>query len=137
MFETIHLVSLVITAPFILYADHMGLLYILGKKKTLPENRVKAVHTAVIIGLFALIISGIFLVLPAWRFYLADLIFQVKICFVGALVINGLFIHRLMDVAYATPFKELTNRRKLTLLVSGGVSSVSWVSAALIGFFVL
>lgn len=132
--EEIHLAALFITVPFILYADHLGFLYFIGKKQTLPAKTNKILHTAVFIGLFALMITGFLMVRDNLDFYLNYGPMQIKLAFVGVLFLNGLFITGLMQTATKKSFKQLSIFQKLVLLISGGLSATGWIGAAIIGF---
>ncbi len=137
MFESIHLASLVLTIPFILYADHLGLSYIAGKKKLLKASTIEKLHLIVFLGLMVLIITGVVLTAPSWNFYVNDRVFQLKMFFVMTLFLNGVFIGRLMRVASVKPFNKLQKPKKFLLLLSGSLSLISWISSAVIGYFFL
>lgn len=81
-----------------------------------------------------MIVTGILLTVPGLNFYLADPMFQLKMCFVLALIINGFAIGRLMHVAADLPYKALERKQKITLLISGFVSATGWISSTAIGF---
>ena len=133
--STLHLVLLIITAPVILYADHMGFMYFTGKVKTLSLKKVQWVHRLVTAGLVLLIITGVLLTLPMWAYMLENPYFYTKIAFVITLFLNGLFIGKLMEKATTVPFAQLSKDEKNVLLISGAVSGASWVTTVLIGFF--
>ena len=135
--EDLHLLSLVITVPFILYSDHLGLKYMLGKKNTLDLSTTKKLHLAVFIGLGLLIITGAALTIPDSDYYLQEEEFLLKMFFVATLTINGLFIGKLMKLASQKTFKELTTKQQLTLLISGAVSGTCWLASLVIGYFFL
>lgn len=135
--ENLHLLSLLITIPFILYSDHLGFLYLLGKKETIDLRTTKKLHTAVFIGLSLLYITGFFLTLPAWEFYIKDPLFLLKMFFVLTLTINGFFIGATMKVASNKNFNSLTKRYKATLVLSGLISATCWLGSFIIGYFFL
>lgn len=132
---TLHLISLIITAPVILYADHMGFRYFTGKTQTLSKKIVEWTHRLVTLGLMLLIITGTLITIPMWDVMLAEPLFYVKIAFVMALILNGLFIGQLMKKATDTPYINLSNEEKRFLLTSGTISICAWVITTLIGFF--
>lgn len=134
---TLHLLSFLITLPAILYSDHFGVQYLLGKTETVDIKLAQKLHIIVFLGLGLIIASGLYLTLPAWDFYLSDNLFRVKILFVLALILNGLFIGKLLKVASNKPYRYLTNMQKVTLLISGGISGASWFMSFVIGFFYL
>jgi uncharacterized membrane protein len=135
--ETIHLTALALTAIVILYSDHMGFAYFRGKRLTLPLAFVTWSHRLVWAGLITMILSGFFMVLPAWEYYLEDPVFFVKMGFVLTLVVNAFFIGKLSLLTTERAFAELPLDIKKTLLVSGALSGIGWIGAAIIGFFFL
>ncbi len=134
---TLHLIALIITAPVILYADHMGFRYFTGRAAVLPERSVVWTHRLVFIGLFVLIATGVMLTVPSWEVWFAKPAFYVKLGFVVTLLINGLFIQKLMTTATRVPYASLSLSDKRTLMTSGALSGIGWVASVLIGFFLL
>lgn len=132
-----HGLLFLVTAIIIIYSDHQGYLYFRGKKQTLSPRFVKWSHRLVWTGLLLIITTGLALMLPAWDYYLTQPPFYIKMSFVGVLILNGIAIGQLSKKAERTPFSALTNSEQKTLLVSGGLSFMSWVGAASIGIFVL
>jgi cation transport ATPase len=132
---TLHLISLIITAPVILYADHMGFQYFTGRVQTLSLKKVEWTHRLVTGGLLLLIITGITITIPVWAIMLEKPLFYAKLAFVATLVSNGIFIGQLMQKALVTPYANLSQDEKRFLLVSGVVSACGWSATILIGFF--
>ncbi len=132
-FESLHLVSLAFSFIVIAVADHDGWRYFRGKTATLQPSRVSRLHTLAWVGLGGMIISGIFLLLEEPDSFQEPLFF-VKMLMVAALVVNGMFIGRVMQVATTTPFAQLTGKQRWPLLGSGAVSVGCWVGAAVLGF---
>jgi hypothetical protein len=135
--ETIHLTTLAFTALVILYSDHKGFQYFWGSVQTLPRSFVTWSHRLVWTGLILMILSGFFLMLPAWEYYIADPVFFVKMGFVLTLVVNAFFIGKLSPLTTERAFHELPPDLRRTLLVSGALSAIGWIGAAIIGFFFL
>lgn len=135
--ESLHLFVLACTVIAILYADHEGLSYVRGKKAVLNARSVQYTHRFVWVGLIGMILTGVALILPAWEYWLNDSTLYVKMGFVLMLVINSFFIDALSPVATERPFHELDTDTRRTLLVSGALSGIGWVGAAVIGFFFL
>lgn len=133
----VHLLVLVITIWNIARADHAALLWIRGKVATLEVTLVKTYHTRVWVGLFLMIISGIFLAWPMKEYLLTRPQFFIKMGFVVALVINSFVIGALQKVATTRTYSSLTTLQKLPLFISGGVSTLSWIGAALGGLFLI
>lgn len=134
---TFHGLVVLITALVIIYSDHQGFLYFRGKKQTLSPAFITWSHRLVWVGLAIIIISGVLLVLPAWEYRLSQGAFYVKMGFVLVLIMNGLAIGKLSHKASSVPFVALSSEEKKTLLVSGGLSFIGWVSAAVIGIYFL
>jgi cation transport ATPase len=132
---TLHLVSLIITVPVILFADHMGFQYFTGRVQTLNATKVMWAHRLVTIGLLLLIATGIALTVPVWAILFENPYFYAKLAFVTTLALNGYFIEKLMKKATITPFAQLTADEKRVLLISGAVSGASWVATVFIAFF--
>ncbi len=131
----VHIISLGLTICAIAVADHTGLDWVRGKRATVQAHKLTQLHWAVGIGLGLMIGSGFALFWPMREYLLASPAFYVKMAFVLALVINSLVIERLMHVATTSPFKQLHDATKKKLLLSGTVSAVSWIGAAVTAFF--
>jgi hypothetical protein len=124
----------VITAPAILYADYMGLRYFTGKASTLPLRPLQLVHRAVFIGITLLVVTGIIITVPRWFMLFDNILFYAKLAFVLTLIVNGLFIHKLMHKATSSPFASLELSEKRLLMFSGALSGISWIVTIIIGF---
>jgi hypothetical protein len=135
--ETIHLTTLALTAIVILYSDHKGFQYFRGTTPTLSHSFVTWSHRLVWTGLSLMILSGFFLVLPIWEYYLADPVFFIKMGMVLTLCVNAFFIGKLSPLTTERTFEELPSDLKKTLLISGALSGIGWVGAAIIGYFFL
>ncbi|MBX4215714.1 hypothetical protein KW797_02105 [Candidatus Parcubacteria bacterium] len=133
----IHLSILAVTALAIVYADHLGWQYFRGRKPLLDARTMRRVHFIVIAGLIGMITTGFIMFWPDRAAYLSYWPFLIKMGFVLILVVNALFIHRLMGVASERPYASLTKGERRKLLVSGALSSIGWIGAAVIGLFYL
>ena len=131
----IHLLTLGLTALVIVYSDHQGFLYFRGKKQTLSKSFLKWSHHLVWTGLILMIVTGVVLTIPQWEYRLTQGAFYIKMAFVATLVVNAFAIGTLSKLAGRTPFASLQKEQKRTLLISGGVSSVCWIGAAVMGMF--
>ena len=78
-----------------------------------------------------MIISGGVMAYPAREYLLTNIGFLIKIFFVGILFVNAIVIHFLSDLAIEKPFSALNNRERTFLFVSGALSTVSWLGAAI------
>lgn len=132
---TLHLISLLITIPAILLADHMGFQYFTGRISTVGVRKARVLHWLVTCGICLLIVTGVMVTIPAWDIFLSKPLFYTKIAFVLTLLVNGILIGNLMKKATHTPYKDLPYEDKKLLLVSGAVSSLGWVISICIGFF--
>jgi hypothetical protein len=126
-----------ITAAIILYTDHRGFNYFRGSESTLPKKFLERSHRLVWAGLALMITTGVFLTIPAWEFRLSEPVFYAKMGFVLILLMNAVAIGKLSQKAATVPFVDLNKEEQITLLVSGGLSASGWISAAVIGFFIL
>lgn len=133
----VHLAVLLLTAVGILWADHLGLQYFRGQRATLPARLVTRLHWGVALGLLGMIVTGAWVASDRWAYLMTQPAFFLKLFFVAVLVLNALFITALMKKATTTPFLSLAVRERAVLLVSGAVSGVGWLGAALIGLFFL
>ncbi len=135
--EYVHLLVLACTAAVILFADHEGFSYLRGKKQILSITHVRFFHRAVWVGLSLMILTGLLLALPRWERLIDKPEFLLKMFFVLVLVVNGIFIGKLMPIAAERPFAKLTAREKTFLCISGMASTAGWVGAGVIGYFFL
>ena len=133
----LHVPILALTALVILYSDHKGLLYMLGKHEVLSERFVVWSHRLVWVGLIGMIITGAVLVSGSLEYRLTQGAFYIKMGLVLVLIMNAVAIGKLSKVATHTPFAALSLEQRRTLLVSGMLSAAGWIGAALIAFFVL
>jgi len=126
---TVHLTILGITALVIIFTDINGLLWLLGKKKTLPKKLFVWLHRFVWLGLFGMIATGIAMSYTYISALSLNKLFQGKMFFVLILIINAYLIGRHMELAFEKSFKELTKAEKTKLILSGLISTGSWIGA--------
>jgi hypothetical protein len=136
-FVVIHLWTLLITIIAIVYSDHLAFQYFKGKRLVIDRALTNRLHVIVWCGLIGMIGSGITLFLPLSSYLLTEPSFYLKMAFVLTLIFNALIIGKISHVASERPFSALSPHEKRLLITSGIISSISWVSAALIGFFFL
>lgn len=134
---SLHGLIFLVVAVAVLYSDHQGYLYFKGKKETLAPALLKVLHRLVWVGLVFMILTGAILASTALEYYLTQWVFYLKMSFVLVLAINALAIGKLSMLAGTTPFKELGRKQQRQLVTSGAISFVSWIMAAVIGFFFL
>ena len=130
-----HILSLALTACAIVYADHTGFNWIRGTIHAVPHKTLHYLHWAVGVGLGLMIGSGVVLFWPAKDYLLSSLPFFIKMVFVLALIVNSVVIENLMHVATTTPFKEVSKKTRTKLFISGAVSGISWLGAAVAALF--
>ena len=130
-----HILSLVLTACAIVYADHTGFDWIRGKIHSVPHTTLHYLHWAVGVGLGLMIGSGIVLFWPMRDYLLSSFPFYVKMAFVLALVVNSVVIENLMHIATHTSFAEVPKNVRTKLFISGAVSGASWLGAPVTAFF--
>ena len=128
----IHLASLAIAAIGIVWADHQAWGWIRGTHDTILHSKLLATHWVVGSGLTGLIASGLYLFWPARDFLLGQPLFLLKMAFVAALVVNSFVIEHLMHAAVRGPWRALSTRERLPLVVSGAVSTISWFGAGIV-----
>lgn len=80
-------------------------------------------------GLGTMIGTGIMLFYPYNEYLLSHPPFLLKMGFVATLIVNGLFIGKLMHKAMEKSFAELLLKEKAPLFLSGAVSSLCWLGA--------
>jgi len=115
----------------------MGFEWIIGKRETLDEQTVRKLHRSTWIGLSGMIATGFLMFWPMREYLLGRPQFYTKMFFVLALIGNGFVIGRLQKVALTRPFTELTTREKAPLMISGAVSTLGWLGAATMAFFIV
>lgn len=137
IFLPLHLLTLAFVAWNVFRADHLGLSWMRGKVMVLDVAKVGKYHKNIWIGLGLMVFTGLFLFWPLSEYLLTRPQFYMKMWFVGVLVINGLAIGRLNKIAQVKAFSALTSKEKLPLLMSGIISTLGWLGAALGGLFLI
>ncbi len=133
----LHLLSLLFVAWNILHADHMGFNWIRGKVQTLDASKVRKYHRGSWIGLSLMISTGLFLFYPLRELLVTRPQFYIKMAFVITLICNGFVIGKLQHIALEKPFASLSNSQKIPLFICGAVSTLSWLGAATMAFFLV
>ncbi len=129
----IHIAAILLTGLLVLVSDEQGLMWILGRKQTLSQHRVRTLHILISIGLAVIITTGVLMVLPWPEYYVSQTLFQVKMGFVAVLLINAFFIGKLSRIATMHPFKSVLPRQRILILASGTVSVLGWFGALACG----
>ena len=128
-----HVGAIVLTVLFVLYADEQGVQWLLGKKKTLDKRRIEILHAIVGVGISLVILTGGLIAIPRLEYLLTNTTFLIKMCFVGVLVINAFFIGTLARTASEKSFRELPQKERIPVLLSGALSGMGWVGALVCG----
>lgn len=124
-----HVGAFFITVVAVVMADVQALLWVLGKKPTLDKEQIHRLHSLVEVGLLVIVTTGIILALPVTDYLVTITAFLLKMTFVLALIINSFVIKYHMDIPTTKTFASLTKSEKIPLLISGLVSSASWIGA--------
>ena len=133
----IHLTVLGVTVLGILIADHEAFLWIRGKKPVLEFKKIFRLHIWVGIGLIGMIITGFLMFWPAHTYLLTKSpAFLGKMFFVALLVGNSFFLGEMLKISTKRTFASLTPKEKRPMYISGALSTISWVSAATLAFFI-
>lgn len=124
-----HLTSLTFVIFFVVLSDEQAIKWMRGNVSVLEKNKIMKLHQLVNIGLLLMITTGFVMFLPFREYLLTHLPFQIKMGFVLTLLINSLFIGRLLKVATEKKYSELTQKERTPLLISGVVSLIGWSGA--------
>ncbi len=120
----------------VIYSDHQGFLWFIGKKQLADKAKTELGHKLALWGFLMICITGFILSWPMREFLLENNVFLVKMFFVVALGINGLAIGKLSKIAIEKPFVSISKKDKTILFFSGAVSTLSWLSAGVLAFFI-
>lgn len=136
IYVPIHIISLIYTMFNVAKADHMGFKWISGRVSVLDEKKVSKYHKGAWIGLILMIVTGslIFSVVKANILYPQ---FYIKMGFVGALIVNGFVIGKLLKTSTKKSFASLSMQERIPFVLSGAVSTISWLGAATMALFIL
>ncbi|HET9641346.1 MAG TPA: hypothetical protein VFP46_00645 [Candidatus Paceibacterota bacterium] len=129
----LHVIAVMLTLAAVLYADEQGLLWYLGKREHLDEERLRLLHRIVSAGLLVIVASGASMVLRRPEAYVSNPIFLLKMVLVGALVVNSVFIGKISALASAGPYRGLSAVQRHAIRFSAGISFIGWAGALLCG----
>lgn len=133
----IHILTLIYLAWNIIHADHLGFTWMRGTVPILNASVVNKYHYRTLGGLLMMIITGLFLFYPMREFLLSRPQFYIKMGFVLALCINSVAIGYFSKIPTKKTFASLSNKEKLPLFISGALSTISWIGAALAGLYLI
>lgn len=134
---SVHLLILAFVAWNVFHADHLGFKWMRGKINILDKKQVSTYHNRIWIGLWGMIITGLVMFLPLRDFLLHRPQFYAKMGFVLVLILNGLFIGKLQNIATTQQYARLAPKEKILLFVSGAISTLAWLGAVAGGFYLL
>lgn len=134
MLVIIHIGFLCVAGIGILFADHAAFSWLRGKRDAIGKRELFVAHWIVTIGLAGLILTGTILFWPMRAYLITQPFFWTKMGFVFTLLINSFAIEYLMHEASHAAFASLSRRKRMALIASGALSTISWVSTALIAF---
>jgi hypothetical protein len=133
----IHIIFAVLSFCIVVVADSYGFSWIRGKRQTLAPKWLSTLHYAMWIGLVGLIVTGAMMAYPMREYLLTRPQFIAKMGFVLALVVNGFAIGNLLRIAERGPYATIPKATKVKLFISGAISTVSWIGAATLAFFLI
>lgn len=131
----VHITAIFFAVAIILLADHEAFSWVRGKKETLSSSRTRALHALTWSALVVLITTGIVMFWPMRDYLLRQPLFIIKLLFVAVLIVNAVLIGRHMHVALTRPFVSLSTQEKIPLLLSGFISTFSWISVIILGLY--
>lgn len=133
----LHILSIIFTAYQIAHAEHLGLLWARGKVEKIELKLVTKYHNRTWFGFALIITTGLILFYPMREFLLSRPQFYVKMGFVAAIFINSFVVGTLLKIPTEQSFASLSLKKKTPLMISGAISTVSWLGAIAGGFFLI
>lgn len=125
----IHITAVCVTLALVVVSDLHGLLWLLGKKQTLPRQRMEFFHRAIWTGLVIIMTAGISMFIFSPSYYVSLWAFRFKMLFVLLLVINAFLIGKHLSLAHEQPFSKISATEKRALFLSAAISTVCWIGA--------
>ena len=140
VYTIVHLIGVTLGAGGAFVSDAMFVSVFKDMKIDKTELRLVKVSSSLIwLGLLVLLISGILLFSMNPERYLTSSKFLVKMIIVGAIFINGLYLHlKLLPLCAKHANRNLSTDREFIkhrplLFTSGAISFTSWVSVIILG----
>ncbi|MFA5131873.1 MAG: hypothetical protein WC444_00940 [Candidatus Paceibacterota bacterium] len=137
IFLPLHFIALAFVAWNVFHADHMGFNWIQGKVEKLDARTVEKYHKRTWIGLLLMIGTGVALFWPEREFLLARPQFYIKMAFVATLFLNSFAIGNLKEKSTTRAYASLSVRERIPLFLSGALSTISWLGAAVMALFLI
>lgn len=136
LYVPLHLLALAYAAWNVAHADHLGFTWVRGKVTTLDKKTIAKYHKGTWVALILVIITGTITFLSV-RSIVVYPQFYIKMGFVAALVVNSFVIGSLSKIPTTRTYTSLTMKEKLPLIISGVMSTISWIGAAVMALFIL
>lgn len=127
----LHIGFLCVAGLGILMADHAAFQWLTHKRDVVSKRELWVSHWIVSIALAGLVLTGLYMFWPLRDYLLNQPLFWLKMAFVAALIVNSFFIEYLMHTAAHTPWRRLSISERVPFIISGGISTLSWVGAFL------
>ncbi len=127
-----HLGFLAVALYGIIAADSQAMAWMRGKVPVIANHHLERTHWIVTAGLVGLVLTGLYLYWPMRAYLYGQPYFLAKMVFVLALLINSFFIERLMPLASQYAHVDLSAAQKRGLMLSGGISTLSWLGATVL-----
>lgn len=132
-----HLIILGVTVIGILLADHEAYAWLTGKKPILEYKKMLRLHLWVGGGLIGMIVTGGLMAWPMRDYLLHNSpAFLGKMFFVALLIGNSFVIGEILKLCTTRTFASLSKKERAPIYISGAVSTLSWVCAALLALFI-
>lgn len=131
----IHVGAFFITIVAVIIADSSALAWMLGRKKLLEKKTLHLLHNIVNFGLLVIVVTGVLMFIPLQDYLLEVPVFMGKMVFVLALIINSFVIGKHVNLPTTRSYASLSKSEKIPLLISGAVSTMSWLGAFILAHF--
>lgn len=132
LFTILHLAGVALGLGAATITDILFFSFLKDNKISAKEAGImKNLSTVIWIALLILVISGIGLYIPQIERLSVSGKFLVKVCALGVIFINGLFLNfyaqpRIQKIAFSGTLPEMKRRTRKIFFVLGGVSISSW-----------
>lgn len=123
----VHLTTVFALIATVLATDLLALLWVLGKRETLPLWLMRTLHSVIWAGLLIMIVSGGTMFLSYREYLLTVPAFYIKMSFVLALIVNAFVIGKHLHIACERSYASLSREERQPLFISGAVSTISWI----------
>lgn len=136
LYIPLHILSLIYAAWNIFHAEHLRFNWIRGKAEKLDAITVAKYHKGTWTGLILAIVTGILAFLSV-RSEIVYPQFYIKMGFVIVIIANSFAIGSLSKIPTQKTFASLSTQEKLPLMLSSGLSFLSWGGALIMASFIV